>query len=126
MSLVGELKAWCMLKIQNLELKLSGDPRSLRPKSTLSTCGSLTGTLESENLPSIKDCKTSQTPVQSEGSNHHLCTARQNSILEEAEQTRGHATDQSFGKQDLVIQQASTSGIFLLAISTKDGYVHLL
>uniref|UniRef100_A0A670I605 Ankyrin repeat domain-containing protein 6 n=1 Tax=Podarcis muralis TaxID=64176 RepID=A0A670I605_PODMU len=37
-SLVGELKAWCMLKIQNLELKLSGDSRSSRPKSTLSTC----------------------------------------------------------------------------------------
>uniref|UniRef100_A0A670I5W6 Ankyrin repeat domain-containing protein 6 n=1 Tax=Podarcis muralis TaxID=64176 RepID=A0A670I5W6_PODMU len=36
-SLVGELKAWCMLKIQNLELKLSGDSRSSRPKSTLST-----------------------------------------------------------------------------------------
>uniref|UniRef100_A0A670I5Y0 Ankyrin repeat domain 6 n=1 Tax=Podarcis muralis TaxID=64176 RepID=A0A670I5Y0_PODMU len=40
-SLVGELKAWCMLKIQNLELKLSGDSRSSRPKSTLSTCESL-------------------------------------------------------------------------------------
>ncbi|NXE52309.1 ANKR6 protein, partial [Casuarius casuarius] len=37
-SLVDELKAWCMLKIQNLELKLSGDSRSSRPKSTLSTC----------------------------------------------------------------------------------------
>ncbi|NXC70549.1 ANKR6 protein, partial [Anhinga anhinga] len=37
-SLVDELKTWCMLKIQNLELKLSGDSRSSRPKSTLSTC----------------------------------------------------------------------------------------
>ncbi|XP_009948840.1 PREDICTED: ankyrin repeat domain-containing protein 6 isoform X4 [Leptosomus discolor] len=37
-SLVEELKTWCMLKIQNLELKLSGDSRSSRPKSTLSTC----------------------------------------------------------------------------------------
>uniref|UniRef100_A0A8B9M745 Ankyrin repeat domain 6 n=1 Tax=Accipiter nisus TaxID=211598 RepID=A0A8B9M745_9AVES len=39
-SLVDELKTWCMLKIQNLELKLSGDSRSSRPKSTLSTCDS--------------------------------------------------------------------------------------
>ncbi|NXG79826.1 ANKR6 protein, partial [Baryphthengus martii] len=39
-SLVDELKSWCMLKIQNLELKLSGDSRSSRPKSTLSTCES--------------------------------------------------------------------------------------
>uniref|UniRef100_A0A8C3UUE8 ANKR6 protein n=1 Tax=Catharus ustulatus TaxID=91951 RepID=A0A8C3UUE8_CATUS len=36
-SLVDELKTWCLLKIQNLELKLSGDSRSSRPKSTLST-----------------------------------------------------------------------------------------
>ncbi|KFV65114.1 Ankyrin repeat domain-containing protein 6 [Dryobates pubescens] len=44
MSLVDELKTWCMLKIQNLELKLSGDSRSSRPKSTLSTCTTSSGT----------------------------------------------------------------------------------
>uniref|UniRef100_A0A8C4XX59 Ankyrin repeat domain-containing protein 6 n=1 Tax=Gopherus evgoodei TaxID=1825980 RepID=A0A8C4XX59_9SAUR len=49
-SLVDELKTWCMLKIQNLEMKLSGDSRSSRPKSTLSTCESLTETLDTENL----------------------------------------------------------------------------
>uniref|UniRef100_A0A8B9BQH6 Ankyrin repeat domain 6 n=1 Tax=Anser brachyrhynchus TaxID=132585 RepID=A0A8B9BQH6_9AVES len=43
MSLVDELKTWCMLKIQNLELKLSGDSRSSRPKSTLSTSSRKTG-----------------------------------------------------------------------------------
>uniref|UniRef100_F7I8B4 Ankyrin repeat domain 6 n=1 Tax=Callithrix jacchus TaxID=9483 RepID=F7I8B4_CALJA len=37
-SLVDELKTWCMLKIQNLELKLSGDSRASRAKSTPSTC----------------------------------------------------------------------------------------
>ncbi|NXE13046.1 ANKR6 protein, partial [Lophotis ruficrista] len=51
LSLVDELKTWCMLKIQNLELKLSGDSRSSRPKSTLSTCESLTETLDTENNP---------------------------------------------------------------------------
>ncbi|NXS09377.1 ANKR6 protein, partial [Neodrepanis coruscans] len=50
-SLVDELKTWCLLKIQNLELKLSGDSRSSRPKSTLSTCESLTGTLDTDNNP---------------------------------------------------------------------------
>ncbi|NXF36161.1 ANKR6 protein, partial [Nyctibius bracteatus] len=50
-SLVDELKTWCMLKIQNLELKLSGDSRSSRPKSILSTCESLTETLDTENNP---------------------------------------------------------------------------
>ncbi|KFR14252.1 Ankyrin repeat domain-containing protein 6 [Opisthocomus hoazin] len=50
-SLVNELKTWCMLKIQNLELKLSGDSRSSRPKSTLSTWESLAETLDTENNP---------------------------------------------------------------------------
>ncbi|NXH97895.1 ANKR6 protein, partial [Pachycephala philippinensis] len=50
-SLVDELKTWCLLKIQNLELKLSGDSRSSRPKSTLSTCESLTETLDTDNNP---------------------------------------------------------------------------
>ncbi|XP_035921050.1 ankyrin repeat domain-containing protein 6 isoform X5 [Halichoerus grypus] len=43
MSLVDELKTWCMLKIQNLELKLSGDSRASRTKSVPSTCESSTG-----------------------------------------------------------------------------------
>ncbi|XP_034526709.1 ankyrin repeat domain-containing protein 6 isoform X4 [Ailuropoda melanoleuca] len=43
MSLVDELKTWCMLKIQNLELKLSGESRASRSKSTPSTCESSTG-----------------------------------------------------------------------------------
>ncbi|KAK2505952.1 hypothetical protein MC885_014236 [Smutsia gigantea] len=43
LSLVDELKTWCMLKIQNLELKLSGDSRASRTKSTASTCESSTG-----------------------------------------------------------------------------------
>ncbi|XP_032958630.1 ankyrin repeat domain-containing protein 6 isoform X5 [Rhinolophus ferrumequinum] len=43
MSLVDELKTWCMLKIQNLELKLSGESRASRVKSTPSTCESSTG-----------------------------------------------------------------------------------
>ncbi|XP_063144282.1 ankyrin repeat domain-containing protein 6 isoform X5 [Rattus norvegicus] len=34
MSLVDELKSWCMLKIQNLELRLSGESRTFRAKST--------------------------------------------------------------------------------------------
>ncbi|XP_054210684.1 ankyrin repeat domain-containing protein 6 isoform X22 [Homo sapiens] len=42
-SLVDELKTWCMLKIQNLEQKLSGDSRACRAKSTPSTCESSTG-----------------------------------------------------------------------------------
>ena len=56
MSLVDELKTWCMLKIQNLELKLSGDSRASRTKSTPSTCESSTGNGHMETaLPSKGD-----------------------------------------------------------------------
>ncbi|XP_048350394.1 ankyrin repeat domain-containing protein 6 isoform X3 [Sphaerodactylus townsendi] len=106
-SLVGELKAWCMLKIQNLELKLSGDSRSSRPKSVQSTCESLTETLDMENLPSTKDCKTSQTLLQSDGSHQHSCIALQNSI---SESTSRSQAQQSFGKQYFVVQDANATG----------------
>eukprot|EP00069_Balaena_mysticetus_P019823 bmy_12487T0 len=43
MPLVDELKTWCMLKIQNLEMKLSGDSGASRTKSTPSTGESSTG-----------------------------------------------------------------------------------
>nr|KAF6461380.1 ankyrin repeat domain 6 [Molossus molossus] len=46
-SLMDELKTWCMLKIQNLELKLSGDSRASRAKSAPSTCESSTGVEQS-------------------------------------------------------------------------------
>ncbi|XP_054851674.1 ankyrin repeat domain-containing protein 6 isoform X2 [Eublepharis macularius] len=109
-SLVGELKAWCMLKIQTLELKLSGDSRSSRPKSTQSTCESLTETLDTENLHSTKDCKTSQTPLQSDGSHEHSCIALQNSLSEDTAGSRVQTTEQSFGKQYFVVQHSNASG----------------
>ncbi|XP_077160501.1 ankyrin repeat domain-containing protein 6 isoform X2 [Paroedura picta] len=108
-SLVGDLKAWCMLKIQNLELKLSGDSRSSRPKSTQSTSESLTETLDMENLHSTKDCKTSQTPLQSDGSHQHSCIALQNSLSEDTSRSQVQTTEQSFGKQYFVVQEATTS-----------------
>ncbi|XP_032072631.1 ankyrin repeat domain-containing protein 6 isoform X2 [Thamnophis elegans] len=107
LSLVGELKAWCLLKIQNLEMKLSGDSRSSRPKSTLSTSVSLSETLDTENLHTTNECKTSQSPPQSNGSHHHSGIV---SISEGTERSRMPVTEQSFGKQYFVIQQDSTSG----------------
>lgn len=45
---MDELKTWCMLKIQNLELKLSGESRASRAKSAPSTCESSTGNPHAE------------------------------------------------------------------------------
>ncbi|XP_072188810.1 ankyrin repeat domain-containing protein 6 isoform X1 [Excalfactoria chinensis] len=109
-SLVDELKTWCMLKIQNLELKLSGDSRSSRPKSTLSTCESLTETLDTENNPhSAKDCRATQPLLPAEGSHQHSYMALPNSLLEDGGRSRVPVPEQSFGQQ-FCIQQDGTSG----------------
>ncbi|KAM6081256.1 ankyrin repeat domain-containing protein 6 isoform 2-T4 [Chlamydotis macqueenii] len=113
LSLVDELKTWCMLKIQNLELKLSGDSRSSRPKSTLSTCESLTETLDTENNPhSAKDCKANQTVLQSEGSHQHSFITLPNSLSEDGGRSRVQMSEQSFG-QHFCIQQDGASGTTL-------------
>ncbi|XP_069707354.1 ankyrin repeat domain-containing protein 6 isoform X3 [Phaenicophaeus curvirostris] len=112
-SLVDELKTWCMLKIQNLELKLSGDSRSSRPKSTLSTCESLTETLDTENNPhSAKDCKANQPMLQSEGSHQHSYPTLPNSLSEDGGRSRVQMPEQSFG-QHFCIQQDGASGTTL-------------
>ncbi|XP_051469436.1 ankyrin repeat domain-containing protein 6 isoform X2 [Apus apus] len=109
-SLVDELKTWCMLKIQNLELKLSGDSRSSRPKSTLSTCESLTETLDTENNPhSAKDCKATQPALQPEGSHQHSYIALPNSLSDDGGRSRVQMPEQSFG-QHFCVQQDGVSG----------------
>ncbi|XP_043398594.1 ankyrin repeat domain-containing protein 6 isoform X5 [Chelonia mydas] len=109
-SLVDELKTWCMLKIQNLEMKLSGDSRSSRPKSTLSTCESLTETLDTENLHSAKDCKTNQSPLQSEDSQQHSYITLQNSLSEDMGRSRVQTSEQSFGTHYFAVEQDTASG----------------
>ncbi|XP_041872463.1 ankyrin repeat domain-containing protein 6 isoform X6 [Corvus kubaryi] len=107
-SLVDELKTWCLLKIQNLELKLSGDSRSSRPKSTLSTCESLTETLDTDNNPhSAKDCKANQPVLQSEGSHQHSYITLPNSLLEDGGRSRVQMPEQSFGQHFCVKQDGA-------------------
>ncbi|XP_068040160.1 ankyrin repeat domain-containing protein 6 isoform X7 [Anomalospiza imberbis] len=107
-SLVDELKTWCLLKIQNLELKLSGDSRSSRPKSTLSTCESLTETLDTDNNPnSAKDCKANQPVLQSEGSHQHSYITLPNSLLEDGGRSRVQMPEQSFGQHFSIKQDGA-------------------
>ncbi|XP_015476933.1 ankyrin repeat domain-containing protein 6 isoform X8 [Parus major] len=117
-SLVDELKTWCLLKIQNLELKLSGDSRSSRPKSTLSTCESLTETLDTDNNPhSAKDCKANQPVLQSEGSHQHSYITLPNNLLEDGGRSRVQMPEQNFGQHFCVKQDGAlgttTSGTWL-------------
>ncbi|XP_015476919.1 ankyrin repeat domain-containing protein 6 isoform X3 [Parus major] len=107
-SLVDELKTWCLLKIQNLELKLSGDSRSSRPKSTLSTCESLTETLDTDNNPhSAKDCKANQPVLQSEGSHQHSYITLPNNLLEDGGRSRVQMPEQNFGQHFCVKQDGA-------------------
>lgn len=117
-----------MLKIQNLELKLSGDSRSSRPKSTLSTCESLTETLDTENNPhSAKDCKANQPVLQPAGSHQHSYVTLPNSLSEDGGRSRVHMPEQSFGQQ-FCIQQDGASGTTssgtLMSYSFKGELVH--
>ncbi|XP_061845558.1 ankyrin repeat domain-containing protein 6 isoform X2 [Colius striatus] len=109
-SLVEELKTWCLLKIQNLELKLSGDSRSSRPKSTLSTCESLTETLDTENNPhSAKDLKANQPVLQSEGSHQQSYITLPNSLSEDGGRSRAHVPEQSFGTRFCIQQDGASA-----------------
>nr|XP_009666660.1 PREDICTED: ankyrin repeat domain-containing protein 6 isoform X1 [Struthio camelus australis] len=109
-SLVDELKTWCMLKIQNLELKLSGDSRSSRPKSTLSTCESLTETLDTENnAHSTKDGKAQQATLQAEGSHQHSYITLPNNLSQDGARSGVQMPEQSFG-QHFCVQQDGASG----------------
>ncbi|KAK1170189.1 hypothetical protein AOXY_G6981 [Acipenser oxyrinchus oxyrinchus] len=52
-SVVNELKNWCMSKIQNIEVRLSGDSRNSKPKS--SAFQALTESQTTESNPSPRD-----------------------------------------------------------------------
>ncbi|XP_029451276.1 ankyrin repeat domain-containing protein 6 [Rhinatrema bivittatum] len=113
MSVVEEMKSWCMVKIQNLEMRFSGDSRSSRhTKSTPSTCGSLTETPDSESPHSTKDRQTIQSSLQSEElqQNQHAYIALQSSFTEDAGQAKMPPSEESCGKHYFVVQQDSIGG----------------
>ncbi|XP_053317300.1 ankyrin repeat domain-containing protein 6 isoform X2 [Spea bombifrons] len=81
-SVVNELKTWCMLKIQTLEMKLSGESRQLKAKSSQSTCESVDNPV-SESHCSNKDCNSTEASVLPQSSTQ-LSYATQSSLFDEA------------------------------------------
>ncbi|KAM5163716.1 ankyrin repeat domain-containing protein 6 [Mantella aurantiaca] len=81
-SVVNELKTWCLLKIQNLELKLSGDSRPLKAKSSPSTCESTDQPI-SESPNSNKDCNSTDTSIPLQSSFQHSFVTQQSSLSDE-------------------------------------------
>ncbi|XP_068087239.1 ankyrin repeat domain-containing protein 6 isoform X1 [Hyperolius riggenbachi] len=105
-SVVNELKTWCLLKIQNLELKLSGDSRPFKAKSAPSTCES-TDLPNSESPKSSKECNSTDTSILPQSSVQHSYVTRQSSLSDEPskelpseETSRRH---QSPPPQDLMV-----------------------
>lgn len=81
-SVVNELKTWCLLKIQNLELKLSGDSRPFKAKLSPSTCES-TDPPPSESPNSSRDCNSTDTSIPPQSSIQHSFVTRQSSLSDE-------------------------------------------
>ncbi|KAM9317282.1 ankyrin repeat domain-containing protein 6 [Gastrophryne carolinensis] len=81
-SVVNELKTWCLLKIQNLELKLSGDSRPFKTKLSSSTCES-----SDQCIPDSPNCSreanSMDSPVLPQCSIQHPYLTRQSSLTEE-------------------------------------------
>ncbi|XP_078504395.1 ankyrin repeat domain-containing protein 6 isoform X2 [Lissotriton helveticus] len=105
-SVVDDLRSWCMQKIQNLELKLSGDSRSSRTKSAPSTGESFTDNLDSESPHSSKDCQPQQSPLPSEGSHQHSYITLQDNVSEGTGRDQAQPSEESCTKHCLVQQQS--------------------
>nr|XP_033792081.1 ankyrin repeat domain-containing protein 6 isoform X6 [Geotrypetes seraphini] len=108
MSVVEEMKSWCMIKIHNLETRFSGDSRSSRhTKSTLSTCGSLTETPDSESPPSTKDSRPNQSAQHSEDLQQpQSYIALHSSFTEDTGRAKVLSSEESCGKHYFVVQDS--------------------
>ncbi|XP_056422080.1 ankyrin repeat domain-containing protein 6 isoform X3 [Hyla sarda] len=79
-SVVNELKTWCLLKIQNLELKLSGDSR---PPKTKPSPSSSTDHPISDSPNSSKECNSVDICDVPQSSIQHIYATTQSSISDE-------------------------------------------
>ncbi|XP_040284693.1 ankyrin repeat domain-containing protein 6 isoform X1 [Bufo bufo] len=92
-SVVNELKTWCLLKIQNLELKISGDSRPPKTKPSPSACESTDHPI-SESPNSSKECNSADTSILPQSSIQHSYATTQSSLSDEP------AREQSLPSED--------------------------
>ncbi|KAM4694612.1 ankyrin repeat domain-containing protein 6-like [Discoglossus pictus] len=93
-SVVNELKTWCILKIQNLEVKFSGDSRSSKTKSSLSTCEA-TSQPNLESPSSSKECNSTETSVIPQSSTQHSCVTLPSSLSDEPGKSQGYHPEEA-------------------------------
>ncbi|NP_001106372.1 ankyrin repeat domain-containing protein 6 [Xenopus tropicalis] len=103
-SVVNELKTWCILKIQNLEMRFSGDARSVKAKSIPSTCESTDQPI-SESPSSTKECNSTESSTLPQSFALHSCVTFQSSLPDEPGRTDAFHSEESNRKQQLPPQQ---------------------
>ncbi|XP_053566517.1 ankyrin repeat domain-containing protein 6 isoform X2 [Bombina bombina] len=102
-SVVNELKTWCILKIQNLEVKFSGESRLSKIKSLPSTCESAKH--PSSDSPSFsKESNSTETSASLLSSIQHSQVIHPSSLSDEPE----NLTEENCKKVSLLPQQEPT------------------
>ncbi|KAG9493252.1 ankyrin repeat domain-containing protein 6 isoform X3 [Eleutherodactylus coqui] len=93
-SVVNELKTWCLLKIQNLELKLSGDSKPSKTKPSPSKC-ELTDHPISESPNSSKKCNSADTSVLPQSGIQQSYATTQSSLSDEPAREQSLPSDEN-------------------------------
>ncbi|XP_067882651.1 ankyrin repeat domain-containing protein 6b isoform X2 [Heterodontus francisci] len=104
-SMVDDMKSWCMSKLQNLELKLSGE---LRSKSATPAGENLLETLNTDIIQTTRDHKIVQiNPVTQQAGEqpHQPYINLPCSLSEESGGAKVQSSDETSGRQYFVIQQ---------------------
>ncbi|XP_038655285.1 ankyrin repeat domain-containing protein 6b isoform X2 [Scyliorhinus canicula] len=109
-SMVDEMKSWCISKLQNLELKLSGE---LRPQSTTPAGENVPETLSIDTIQSIRDQTTAEACPAAQQAGEPTPQPYANldcSLAEESGGAKVQCSDEMSGRQYFVVQQDAPSG----------------
>ncbi|XP_043542655.1 ankyrin repeat domain-containing protein 6b isoform X3 [Chiloscyllium plagiosum] len=101
-SMVDDMKSWCMSKLQNLELKLSGE---LRSKSATPSSENVSESLDPDTILSSRDHGTVQTyPVTQQAEEQ---SQQPYSLLDGSEDAKVQSPDEVLGRQQDIPQGAT-------------------
>ncbi|XP_077145843.1 ankyrin repeat domain-containing protein 6 isoform X1 [Ranitomeya variabilis] len=103
-SVVNELKTWCLLKIQNLELKLSGDSKPSKTKPSPSACESTDHPM-SDSPNSSKEYNIADTSVPPQSSSQHSYAATQSSLSDEPAREQSLPSEENSRRHQLAPTQ---------------------
>lgn len=108
--MVDDVKSWCSSKLQNLELKLSGEPRS---KSATPDGENVTEPCSTDTIQTDRDCGHFQSyPVKHQPGeeSQQPCVTLHGGSAEETGGATLQSTDEASGRQYFLIQHDIPSG----------------